>query len=74
MLLFRSEEEVAQWCARTGEARGESVSLATIWQLSLRWYGGRLSPAYRGRSAAQAEAIFAAVGLAGPFWRFGAPA
>ena len=70
MLLFRSEGEVAEWCARSGEPRGVSVPLATVQDLAQLWYRGRMSPAYRGRSAAEAEAMFAAVGLTGDFWRF----
>ena len=70
MLLFRSEEEVTEWCARSGEPRGENVPLATVWKLAQLWYRGRMSPEYRGRSEAEAEAIFAAVGLTSDFWRF----
>lgn len=71
MLLFRSEGEVAEWCARSGEPRGDCVRIDTVWELAKRWYGGRMSADYRGRSPAQAEAIFAAVGLTSQFWRFG---
>ncbi len=70
MLLFRSEGEIAEWCARTGEPRGASVGIATIWELSQRWYGGRMAAGYRGRSPAEAEAIFAAVGLTSEFWHY----
>jgi hypothetical protein len=37
--------------------------------LAQRWYGDRMSPDFRGRSTAQAEAIFAGLGLTGAFWR-----
>ena len=73
MLLFRSEEEVAIWVERTAEPRGQCVLIASVWQLAQLWYRGRLSAAYRGHSAEQAEAIFAAVGLTGEFWRFASP-
>jgi hypothetical protein len=47
------------------------LSVTQIWDLAQRWYHNRLSPDFRGRSTAEAEAIFAAVGLDGAFWRFG---
>lgn len=69
MLLFRSEEGIDRWAAERGVARGESLSLERTWELSKPWYGGRLDPAYRGRSAAEVEAIFRRVGLTSAFWR-----
>jgi hypothetical protein len=33
------------------------------------WYGDRLSPDFRGRAAAEAEAIFLGQGLTSVFWR-----
>jgi hypothetical protein len=41
-----------------------------LWTLAQRWYDDRLSPAWRRRTAAEAEAIFREVGLTGSFWRF----
>jgi Alkylmercury lyase len=73
MLLFRSEEEVDAWCAATGEARGEVVPLAGVWALAQAWYGDRMDPAFRGRTAGQARAIFAGVGLTSTFWQADAP-
>lgn len=73
MLLFRSEEEIDGWCAATGEARGEVLTLPQTWRLARLWYFNRSRLDFRGRSAAEIEAIFAAMGLDGPFWRF-APA
>jgi hypothetical protein len=69
MLLFRSEEARDQWCADRGRARGDTLSLDQIWRLAQLWYSDRLDPAYQGRSAAQAQAIFAQVGLTSPFWQ-----
>lgn len=69
MLLFRSEEDVDAWCAATGEPRGEILSLPQVWTLSQAWYGDRMDPAYRGRTAEQATAIFARCGLTGAFWQ-----
>ncbi len=69
MLLFRSEEGVDAWCAATGEPRGETVPLAQVWELARAWYGDRLAPDFRGRTAEQAEQIFQSVGLTSTFWR-----
>jgi hypothetical protein len=33
------------------------------------WYGDRLSPDFRGRTSAEAEAIFHKTGLTSVFWR-----
>lgn len=70
MLLFRSEEHIDQWCAQSGEPRGESMSMETIWELAKAWYHPRLEMDFHGRSTEQAEAMFASVGLNSPFWRF----
>jgi hypothetical protein len=69
MLLFRSEEDIEAWCAATGEPRGEAIPLAQVWELSRAWYGNRLNPDFRGRTADEAEAIFQSVGLTSAFWR-----
>ena len=57
------------WCAATGEPRGEVLTLAQVWSLSLAWYGDRLAPAFRGRTAAQATDLFARLGLTSAFWQ-----
>ncbi len=49
-------------------AQGAVLSLEQIWNLSCRWYGNRLAPDFKGRSAPEAEEIFQAVGLTGSFW------
>ncbi len=69
MLLFRSEEEVTTWCAATGSPRGETVELTRVWDLSQRWYGNRMDPAFRGRTVEQARDVFARVGLTSAFWQ-----
>jgi hypothetical protein len=69
MLLFRSEEEIDNWCRSTGEPCGEVLPLAQVWDLSRAWYGDRMHPDFRGRTALQATDIFAQVGLTSAFWR-----
>lgn len=70
MLLFRSEDDLVAWCRRRGAERGATLTVPETWTLAQRWYHNRLDPAFRGRSIAEAEAVFASVGLMGPFWQF----
>ena len=69
MLLFRSEEHVDRWCADRGLPRGGILSLEQLWQLATAWYANRMAHDWRRRTAEEAEAVFASVGLTGPFWR-----
>jgi hypothetical protein len=62
MLLFRSEEEIPG-------PRGGAMTTAQLHELATRWYGDRLDPAWRPRTAEQSQAILESVGLTGPFWR-----
>lgn len=71
MLLFRDEEEIANWCEKSGEPRGEWLTLQQIWELSKLWYGNRMKPDYRGRSKEEVEAIFEQIGAISDFWKFG---
>ncbi len=69
MLAFRSEEHVERWCATRRISRGASFSLEQAWQLGQAWYADKLSPQWRRKTADEAEAIFAGIGLTGDFWR-----
>ncbi|HZG68440.1 MAG TPA: hypothetical protein VEZ12_16980, partial [Herpetosiphonaceae bacterium] len=66
--FFRSEEGIERWCAERGLPRGATLSLDQLWALARAWYHNRLDPAYRGRSAEQAQAIFRQLGLRDSFW------
>ena len=68
MLAFRSEAHVDRWCEQGGLERGASFGLEQLWRLADAWYRDRLSPGWRRRTAEEAEAVFADVGLTGPFW------
>lgn len=48
--------------------RGASLPLDQVWALSKLWYHNRLDPAYHGRSAEEAQAIFRQLGLHDAFW------
>lgn len=69
MLGFRSEAHVDRWLAERGLARGAIFSLEQLWRLADAWYADRLAPDWRRRTAAEAEALFAELGLTGDFWR-----
>jgi hypothetical protein len=60
MRLVRSDEE----------PKGERVDLGTLSALARDWYGDRLDPAWRPRSAEASQRILGAHGLTGEFWRF----
>jgi hypothetical protein len=70
MLLFRSEEEIGRWRRQTGRNAGAILTLPQTWQLAQLWYGTRLNEDFRGRTPAEAEKIFAQVGLVSAFWKF----
>lgn len=67
-MLFRSEDDVNAWCERTGQPRGELLSLSQTWELSQLWYHDRLRPDFRGRTAEEAQQIFQRLGLTSPAW------
>jgi hypothetical protein len=69
MLAFRSEAHVDRWCEQVDLEPGASFPLATAWRLGDAWYRDRMSPAWRRRTPEEAEALFAELGLEGPFWR-----
>lgn len=70
-MLFRSEEEIDRWYAATGEPRGEAIPLHQVWELSKVWYGNRMSPDFRGRTAGQVAEVFRKAGLTSDFWWVG---
>jgi len=69
MLAFRSEAHVDAWCEQRALERGASFPLETCWRLAQVWYGDRLSPEWRRRTAAEAQEMFDRLGLRGDFWR-----
>ena len=65
MLLFRGEEHVE----RAAQARGAFFSPEQMWRLADIWYRDRGEPSWRRKTAEEAEAVFAEIGLTGDFWR-----
>ena len=60
MRLLRSEEEAPRG--------GATVPIQQLNELAKRWYGDRLDPDWRPRTAAESQAILRGVGLTGGFW------
>jgi hypothetical protein len=69
MLLFRSEEDVHDWCRRQGRPPGAIVTLGQLSRLAESWYADRLRPDWRPRSTEQSQALLEQAGLTGDFWR-----
>ena len=68
MLLFRSEETVAAWCAERGLPVRPLLTLDQLWVLAREWYSNRLTEDSRRPDADEMQEIFARVGLTDPFW------
>ncbi len=68
MLLFRSEEHIENWRRPRNLERGALLTLEQQWGLARGWYSDRMSESWRRRTPAEAEALFASVGLTGDFW------
>ncbi len=68
MLFFRSEEHVRRWCEANGVPQRPMVTLDQLWYLAVTWYGNRLTVESRRPGPDEMSAIFARVGLEGPFW------
>lgn len=69
MLLFRDEEHID----RSANTRGATMTPEQLWRLADVWYRDRDDPSWRRRTADEAEAVFAKIGLTGDFWRLRAP-
>jgi hypothetical protein len=69
MLAFRSEEHVDRWREQRCLAPGALFSPEQMWRLASEWYKDRLSPDWRRKNVEEAEAVFAEIGLTGPFWQ-----
>ena len=65
---------MSRWCVERGRAVGAVIPLSTAWALAQAWYSDRLEPSWRRRTAAEAQAVFNALGLTDPFWNLTAPA
>jgi hypothetical protein len=69
MLFFRSEADLQAWLQAKKAARGATLAMSQLWELSRRWYHNRMDVAYHGRTLEQAQEIFREVGLVASFWK-----
>lgn len=65
-LLFRSVDEVDQWCERRRLPRGEVVALEQAYRLAQAWYGDATTAQGHMRHRAELEQLFVSVGLDQP--------
>lgn len=68
LLPFHCRADVEAWCDRHGFAPGCIVPLEQLARLGRLWYGHHARPDWVKVTAAEAGAIFQAVGLSGSFW------
>ena len=69
MLLFRSDEHIARWCAFRELPRGGTMTPEQCWRLAQAWYADKLRPEWRRKTLDEVEALLAEIGLTGSFWR-----
>ena len=55
------------------QPRGGLLTADQLWELARTWYGDRLDPSWRRRTAEEAQGVFEGIGLTGVFWDLGAP-
>jgi hypothetical protein len=68
MLFFRSEADLDAWLQAKDYARGATLTVPQLWELSQRWYHNRLDIEYHGRTLEQVREIFREEGLVSGFW------
>lgn len=69
MLLFRSEQHIDRWCRQWNRPRGGTLTLQQGWKLAILWYADRLDRNWRPKTPAEAQKLFAEIGLVGDFWQ-----
>ena len=74
MLAFRSEGHLERWLEATGHPRGATLSIAQTYGLATAYYATKHEPRWRRRTPEESAALFAQLGLLGPFWRLRQPA
>ena len=74
MLLFESEAQVDDWCARYRIVRGDLQPLSLVLAFAHDWYGHHLDRDWAKWSASQAASLFERHGLNGPTWQIAAEA
>ena len=67
-MLFRGEEHIERWCSQWNFPRGATLTIDQTWQLADAWFQRKAEPDWRRATLDEAEAVFARIGLTGPFW------
>jgi hypothetical protein len=68
MLLFKSEQDVLNWCQRHRMPVGDIQPLQKIWQFSQVWYGNHLRQDWHKWTIDEARALFQQFELHGRIW------
>ncbi len=68
MIIFRNEAEVDAWSEAHRIPKGDVQPVSKVWQLAREWYSGHRARDWTKRSASEAQALFARLGLTGPVW------
>jgi hypothetical protein len=69
MLVFKSEDQINDWCNRHKVVKGKVLTLDKVWELSKIWYGNYLDDSWTRKTPEYAESLFERVGLTGDFWK-----
>jgi hypothetical protein len=69
MLLFRSGQDVLDWCHSRGREAGAVFPVEKGWELAVAWAQNRLHPNWRPETAVEMEAVLRSLGFTSDFWR-----
>lgn len=69
MLLFESESQINEWCAKHRIGKGDVQSIAKIWEFSKVWYGNHLNLDWKKWTSEEAQRIFEQAGLTSEVWK-----
>lgn len=74
MLIFETEQQVAEWSQRHNIPMGDIQSINRIWEFSREWYGNHLNPEWEKWTMDEAKTMFAKYHLTGDTWNLDANA
>lgn len=66
--IFCGQDCLDLYLRASCQKKGYVMNLSTLWELSSRWYEGRLDMDYQRRDPSSATSYFREVGLEGEFW------
>lgn len=68
MLVFRTKEEIKEWCQNHKITMGDIQPISKIWMFSKRWYGRHLEKNWHKWTVEEAQKMFKEFDLKGPTW------